>query len=613
MRLWPLIALVACFLDERSTETAHLEGVRATTPSILETDARAMEALEDRGLSLAHLLGSHGRNNDALAKTDAWSSLIATLEVDIRQLEARPGITDWHPRKRFQMSWLSDPRARFELIAAVNRLDRAFLDPSTCGEARLVYRLVVAPDGRTPSSLPMTVSVSFPQPKRSPGLGGTPSCAAVAQDWLDLPPSGARRVRALAALYADRSEYTKVEINLQTFHGTSRAAVYADGSGYDDHAEYLLRTFDRVGDALVPRLLVGTPRFDLDEDDKRALAAWIRENFDSIDGGSWVVPDRFLAKRALSVTPRGFARTPNRVFKSLFGDGSAFADLPYAKARLAKSPAGLLRRLDQGTCEGCHSTRSVAGFHMLGESRTPEARFDAVAMPRSAHLDVELDWREAMTAAVARGARFDVPRPFGERKRAGPGRAGAHCAVNNDPTFAGWTCMSSLVCHPSGNDDVGTCSFATAQGVGMGDACQDVILGPETASDGALVDPKPMSPCAFEDMPGVCDPNLLGFAGGMCVADCSALGATARDGELICGQLPSAGYEDDCFTTKDEPIEKCIARYLHKRILRTCGESHPCRDDYACARMIGLPPKTGVCVSTYAVYGLRVDGPILDR
>jgi len=454
----------------------------------------------------------------------------------------------------------------------------------------------------------MTVSVSFPQPKRAS------SCAAAAQAWLDLPATGEARVQALRALYATLPDYSKVEINLQTFHGTAKAVVSEDGSGYDDHAEYLLRTFDRIGHALKPRLLVGTPRFDLDEGEKHALAAWIRAHFDAIDGGNWVLPDRFLATRALSVTPRAFARTPNRVFKHLFGDGAAFADMPYERAQLAKSPAGLLRRLDQGTCEGCHATRSVAGFHMLGETRAPEARFDAVAMPRSAHLDIELEWRAAMTAAVARGERFDAPRPFAERRRAGPARAGGHCAVNADPSFAGWTCMQGLVCHPSGNDDMGTCATLTPRGVGIGDPCQDVTLGPEeSASAGALVHPEPITPCAFGDQQGVCDPNLLGFPGGLCVASCAGFGTATPDGELICGKLPASGYENECLTTADEPIEKCIVRHLNNQILRTCGEGHPCRDDYACARTIGLPPKTGVCVPTYAVYGLRVDGPILDR
>ncbi len=614
-RAWPLFALFAFALDERvAPPMPRLDDVAASSPALLETDARAMDALENEGLSLSRIFGARGPNNDALAKTDAWSTLVMTLDADLLELAARPGIADALARQRFQPSWLRDSRAHFDLIGAVNRLDRAFLDPAACGEARLVYRLVLQPEGRPPTSLPMTVSVAFPQPKRSSSVFGPSSCAAMAQAWLDLPARGAPRVHALAALYAALPDYTKVEINLQSFHAHATGATFSDGTGYDDHAEYLLRSFDRVGDALVPRLLVDTPRFDLDEGEKRALADWIRASFDTIDAGGWVIPDRFLDMRALSVTPRGFARGPNRVFASLFGDGSSlFANLPYEKARLVKSPAGLLRRLDQGTCQGCHETRAVAGFHLLGESRTPDAQIDAVAVPRSAHLEIELGWRAAMTTAVASGASFDVPRPFGDRRQAGPGRSGAHCALNDDPTFAGWTCASGLVCHASDQDDVGACVLATPRGLAVGEPCQDVTLGEETPATGAFVDPRPMAPCANGSEPGACDPNLLGFPAGMCVADCAHVGAVERGGELVCGLLPAAGYENECFMTAEEPIEKCIVRHLNNRVLRTCAEDRACREDYACARMIGLPPKTGVCVPTYFVYGLRVDGPLLDR
>jgi hypothetical protein len=609
------IALLAAgTLDERGTLlNQRLEGVVASAPSVLETDARAMEALESKGLSLPRIFGARGRHNDALAKTDAWSTLLAALEADIRLLDARPGIAESNPRKRFQSSWLRDRRARFELIAAVNRIDRAFLDEASCGEARLVYRLVLQPDGRPPTSLPMTVSVVFPQPKTSSELLGTPSCRATAQAWLDLPARGAERVHALAALYAKLPDWNKVEINLQTFHGPTLGAIFDDGTGSDDHAEYLLRSFDRRGEALVPRLLVNTPRPALDDEEKGALAAFIRENFDAIDAGTFVIPDRFLAKGALSVTPRGFARAPNRVFKTLFGDGSAFADLPYDRGRLVRSPAGLLRRLDQGTCQGCHATRSVAGFHLLGESRLPEAHLDAVAVARSAHVDIELGWRTAMVAAVAKGARFDEPRPFAERRRAGPGKSGAHCAASNDPTFAGWTCMRGLVCHVSAKDEVGACSLAGPRGVEVGEPCQQVTLGAETPATGAFVEPRPMAPCVFGDLEGTCDPNLHGFPGGMCISPCKDVGGLARGGEVFCAQFPTAGYENECFTTESEPIEKCIARYVNPRVLKTCAEDRACRDDYACARMIGLPPKTGACVPTYFVYGLRLDGPLLDR
>jgi len=113
-------------LDERSMQ---VDTVRAGTPAVLETDARAMEALEGAGLSLSEILGASERSNRSLMKTEAWSTLAATIEADIRDLETRPGITDWHPRKRFQLSWLSDPRARFDLVAVVNRLDRSSSTP----------------------------------------------------------------------------------------------------------------------------------------------------------------------------------------------------------------------------------------------------------------------------------------------------------------------------------------------------------------------------------------------------------------------------------------------------------------------------------------------------
>ena len=606
-----LALLAVGTLNERETRPLYLESIRASAPSVLETDARAMEALEDQGLSLSQLFGARGRNNDDLSQTAAWSTLLITLETDMAQLRARPDLAHLLPRQLFQTSWLRDRRAHFELIGAVNRLDRSFLDPAGCGEARLVYRLVLEPSGRPPTSLPMTVSVVFPQPKGASVLFGAQGCAAIAREWLSLPAGGARRVRALAALYARLPDYTKVEINLQTFHGQGQ--IFVDLTGYDDNAEYLLRTFERMGDALVPRPLVGTPRRELDEEDKRALAAWIRTNFDAIDAGKWVIPDRFLANRALSVTPRSFARSPNRVFKALFGDGATFAHLPYDRARLVKSPAGLLRRLDQGTCQGCHETRAVAGFHLLGESRTSEANLDAVATPRSAHLDLELGWRAELTAAIARGAAFDEPRPFAERRRTGPGRSGAHCGVNGDPTFAGWTCATGYLCHRFPADDVGACSFATARGVEMGEPCQDVTLGAETLGAGVLIKPRPLFPCSFGEVAGECDLNLLGFPGGLCVSDCSPVGGVARGGELVCGVLPRSGYETECFFTPDEPIEKCIARHLAPRTLKTCSDNRACRDDFACARMIGLPPKMGACVPTYFVYGLRNDGPLLDR
>jgi hypothetical protein len=607
---WLPLALAAALLDGLQPPSPRtLDALRSPAAALLETDARAMEALEDEGVTLASFLGARGSGNDALARTAAWSALAATIDADLAALDARPGIADTPARIRFQSSWLRDPQAHFELIGVVNRLDRAFVDPSTCGEVRVIFRLVLQRPARPPTSLPMTVSVVVPQPKAASSDAAAGACAVAARAWLDLPSGGRERVAALAALLRRLPRFAKVEVNLQNFHAHATGGNFEDGTGYDDHAEYLLRSFDRVGDTLVARPLLNTPRADLSDDDKRALAAWIRDHFDDVDRGDWVLPDRFLAKRAISVAPRGFARGPNRVFSALYGDGkSSFADLPYDRARLVKSVSGLLRRLDQGTCQGCHETRSVAGFHLLGESRSAEATLDATAIAHSPHVEIDLPYRAAVVEAAARGSQPAIPRPFGERRQAGPGRAGARCAVNADATFAGWTCASGLACHRIDPDELGTCLLATTDGLGIGEACQDVALGEEAALTGAFVEPQKMAPCAGG---GVCEHNLLGFPGGMCVAACPPDGAPVG-GDVVCGALPAAGYENECFM-KPVPIEACIQRFLNKRVLATCGDHRPCRQDYACGRMAGLPEGTGVCVPTYFVYGLRVDGPLLDR
>jgi hypothetical protein len=158
-----------------------------------------------------------------------------------------------------------------------------------------------------------------------------------------------------------------LETNFQNLHGPGTSAA-------DDHAEYVLRSFDVRTDRLIPRSLLNTPRPDLNPAERKALADWIAKSFMDIDAGRSVIPDRFLAMRAISVSPRGLSRPANRVFSALCnadGDARAFADLPYAKAKRVRSRGGLVRRLDGFTCAGCHQSRALAGFHLPGEERNP--------------------------------------------------------------------------------------------------------------------------------------------------------------------------------------------------------------------------------------------------
>jgi hypothetical protein len=450
----------------------------------------------------------------------------------------------------------------------------------------------------------MTVNVIFPQ--ASSGTG----CAAAARAWSELPKRGRERVDALAALYGSLPSFIKVETNLQNLHGPAMRA------GEDDHAEYLLRSFEVVGDAIVARRLLDTPRDDLDAAGRAELAVWVREHFREIDDGSYVIPDSFLAERSVSVAPRGAARRKNRTFARLFPGGSAFADLPYETARVVRSPAALVRRLDQGTCTGCHETRAIAGFHLLGEDRDPEARFNALAVALSNHFAGELPWREALIEATARGEAFEAPRPFAERPAPGPGGPGAHCALAHCALglgVASWTCAAGLRCRDLYGDPDGIGACAPDDANHEGDACEDARTDGDMGPDGDHVVAAPKEGCVFSGRSAgldACSPNHFGFPGGMCSDDCPRTGHV-RDG-YVCADLPAAGYETDCFPRRI-PIETCLETHSARRVVRGCDAAHPCRDDYACARVSGLPPHEGACVPPYFVFQARVDGPVLDR
>lgn len=608
----PAYALPA--VDEALVRGEPFGALRVTEPA-------ALVALERRGLALAPVLARAGgadadlgvtsSNADLEARSKAWRSLIAVVDADVDESSARPGIGRevTAPDHPFVADWLRSPRAHFELVAVVDRLDRKLQEPLPgCGEVRLVYRLALAPPDRPTTRLPMTVNAVLTQPE-DPGGG----CRGVASRWLALAPAGAARVAGALAL-VDAARLTRVEIDLQNEHGPS---IRRDE---DDHAEYVLRVFDVTADgALAPRLLLDTPRPDLDAAERDALGAWVARSFDDIDRGTAVVPDRFLATRAISVAPRGVARAANRPFRALFGErGEAFASLPFDRARLVRSPAALVRRLDELTCEGCHQSRSIAGFHVLGEERDPDARFNALAHGTSSHFDEELPWREALLERVAAGddlASYPVPRPFAERASVPGDGYGTHCAGRrDDPTFAGWTCGPGLHCRDLHGDPLGIGACAPDDGRHPGDACQSVLLEPRDGPDGDRVLARHAEACTpsegADPRQTSCSPNAFGFPGGTCSDACDVVGE--RRGLTICAELPLAGFESDCFVDAT-PVERCLPRHLLRRRVRACDPSHPCRDDYACARVPGASPDAGACVPPYFVLQARVDGPLLDR
>ena len=542
---------------------------------LLVDDPRTLLALEGRGLSFARVVGKDGLSVIQKAVADDMAELTKDAPAD-------------SPRRPFRPEWLT--RGSFELVGVVNRIDRRVFDAATCGEVRLVYRLALKAKKRPTTRLPMTVNVRIPQPKPRGG-----DCRAVAERWLSTPD--------VAGLVSELPRPAKIEINFQSIH------VPATQVDMDDNAEYVLRAFDLDARGLVQGHLFNTPRTDLDANGRAKLLAWVESHVSEIDEGTAVVPDELLATRITSVSPRGLVHPANRPFSQLVGDArTAFGRLALAGRTRARTPELLLRRLDELTCVGCHQTRGIAGFHLLGEERDANATFNALAVGHSPHLGADLGWRALDLASVARSERAPV-RPFAAFP---DGAEGAECGLVEG--LADWTCSNGLVCRDIHHDSWGICARKEG-GTHPGDPCEDVDVTPASRLLGAVVrghgpDPTCPAPNGAATKGAFCAPNWLGFTGGMCSETCSKPGAV--EGGSICAPLPSAGYEADCFLSR-EPIEQCLDRHFAFARVARCDATTPCRDDYGCARVAGAPPGTGGCVPPYFIFQARVDGPVLDR
>jgi hypothetical protein len=445
----------------------------------------------------------------------------------------------------------------------------------------------------------MTLSLVFPQPDDGDG------CATVASRWL-----GAKAGTADALLdgpLKDHAPLAWIDANLQAVRWPSNARRDLGGE-----ADYILRTFWVRGDDVGPQPLENTPRPDLDDAAKAELKAFIRDNLDAIDRGTAVLPTKFLATRAISAGPSGLARLANRPFSQVFPDAkAAFGDLPFDKTKQIGSVAALMRRLDTSTCQGCHHARAIAGFHVLGEERDPDARMNALTFGTSPHFAGELAWRQKRLAATAAKQPFDLPRPFSEHGSSA-GAIGAHCGLG-DPGFRSWTCAEGLECVDVHGDVVGSCSPPKSP---VGDICQ--IAKITLASD-------PHQDTVTGRLSFACDANVgggpnarcdtvgNGFPEGMCRADCAAADSGKISGDTICGGIPSAAGLTKCLTVDRLPFAQCLATQSNPALLASCDARRPCRDDYACARVASGPADVGACMPPYFAFQVRVDGHMFDE
>lgn len=596
-----------------------------------------------------------------LARGPAWSATAALLQ---RELDAVVEAVQWdvvtdhreavrwtkgNVTRALDSRWLTSPRAHLRLAGVVQRIDRQDLHPSpSCGELRFVYRLAYAvPDDSGTvrgSRLPLTLNAVF--------VPAEQDCAAWARRWGEQPTTAG--VLDPAGLRFDR-----FEVNAQVLRLPAGVATEPGGQ-----AAYLFAVLapDRAG-AMQLRPLENTPdvaRIAADPALRAELLDWINDHVAAIDQGSYLLPERFLTTRALSWSTAGINRVANRPFSALLPPGEQESlVLPENGLQHVASTAGLVDRLDNGTCTGCHQAGSTAGFHLLGPDDPALAGLtNRLAGGLSPHLAAERPRRQRRTAALADRSPVDRFRhhsltPAGAE--AGPVRVAADQPCLPDASLsalqpgAAWGCAEEHRCEvlvegPEVALQWGMCVPQSAAGLRAGMSCRRQTVtsrfqsGRKQAAAGlpwathayadhfvqsqryGLPEDKRFSPSAHN-----CRPPVLGVPLGRAYRTCTAEeraleGVIDQTGELapeLCGVVGGAAF-DACV---EGDFHGCMEKIVGRGMVAACDPAHPCREDHTCQalpfQLKGVPTEAGralaergvgFCTPTYFLFQLRLDG-----
>jgi hypothetical protein len=432
----------------------------------------------------------------------------------------------------------ADEHSKIELVGIVARLDRKFVPddrdgrakPQDCGEVSLIYRFGYDLGGGNASRLPVTMNVVFPMLPDRP-IQGVTTCSAVAARWLAaISAAQGKTGRALFNVLTHPrtglvpllpgNEIDRIELNIQVYRRATSAEQGKSDLG--STAEYVIRVFrwNVKAKAFEPsylfnqidRNLLMTGQTDSNScaDADRTItpdALWKElfkpDQIGDIDDGTVIIPRRFLACRAISMSPGGEHRSGNNPFWD-FPDSNAI--FPREQARQALENArryfsskgstqrlrmianveDLRTRLSQLSCTGCHQTRAIAGFHFPGKDRQTEFGANAVSLSGSAHFFGDQSRRVRIMRAVATGKSVAMTTSYASRPLATESIAlrGSHLIggwggicripVPGDDSQRQWNCQSGYSCRQqfvsTAAPDIGTC--VPSNSFQIGDATQ---------------------------------------------------------------------------------------------------------------------------------------------
>lgn len=482
---------------------AHAVPDRPLERGTAVTDPLALRELDRGRFGLGRILNpsrddARPLDNAELFAQPALAPVRSAIDAELdryiaRHTAERPaesiGIGDAFDFRLFDRALLASADTRFVLAGIVNRMDRAYVAEGGCGEIRLIYRLTrtdVAAGGETPVRLPVTLNVIL-RAAGDPAVDrdGQPiTCAAIAQRWL--ATSGLTLTgRDLAAKLqlkdgpldlVSPGNIDRIEINLQIAHAPKSARR-------DFRIDYLLKVFryDRQARAFNEAALenqIDRERLLADAGLAREFKAWLLEpsRLAELDRGTVLIPERFLARAAITATPVGFV--PSKLLpefglsegeggKPVFSERDVVAALKKAASdgtalQNIRSFGGFQRRLNDITCSGCHQTRGIGGFHFPGVDWMTARPSNAAVAPASPHFFGDQPRRRDILAALRDGRPPDYSRGFASRPQSRGAKElagteysdgwGAHCyrlmrkSAGNDPSFRSWTCAKGLAC-----------------------------------------------------------------------------------------------------------------------------------------------------------------------
>ena len=489
----PLIAFVFLCLSPQSP--AH--GGPLLERGTAVTDPAALRELDRGPFGLARMLRvptGGSLTDDALFALPAITPIRKSLDAEFDRYVERHkaelprqtiGVGSQFDVQLFDRDQLYSNSTRFVLSGVINRMDRAYVDPESCGEIRLIYRLaqINAPpvgDHGASARLPMTLNLVLKA--RGRGNAASLSCATIARRWLatsDWTLAGSALAKELTSqdgplALIGPNNVERIETNIQIAH-VSRSPAH------EFRTDYLLKVFDynpQAGSFEEATLEDQIDREHLlsDESLRRKFRAWLLEpvHLSDFDRGTVLIPKEFLAKRAIAPSPIGFSASALQpAFGMVQGEGdhAVFSadDVVTALQRAAargivlqniRSVAGFERRLNDITCAGCHQTRGIGGFHFPGVDWMAEHPSNTIIVPASPHFFGDQVRRRDILAAIQEGKPADYSRGFSERPQLRGSRElagteyddgwGAHCyglqAADNDRSFVSWGCAQGLAC-----------------------------------------------------------------------------------------------------------------------------------------------------------------------